>query len=370
MVAVDWPGALAWRLERQLLAPVRPGTTAQVVGALGAVAAGLEPAWSELGIRARRAESAAGDVRRAVDDGELIATFAFRGAVHLMTPESAAVHSALRASSRMWERANWREFYRLEPGDWPDLVSTVRDALGGRSLTRTELAEAVTAWPAYAHLRAAFADPSLTFLKPLAWQGALCFGRPRDGQATFQLPDNSPGWPGLPDLDDAGPRAVRTYLRAYAPASPANLQYWLGEGLGVRRGLVAEWLGALGDRVQAVEVAGEERHVLAEDLDTLAAARRAAIVRLLPKYDQWVLGPGTAEQSVVPAAIRGEVSRGAHLVVVGGVVAGTWALVDGRVTVAWAPGAVPAATDALDAEVERLGALLGQDLTLADDADP
>ena len=366
MVSLSWPAALAWRLERQLVDPVRAATTAEVVGALSAVAAQVDPAWSELGIRTRRVASAAGDVRRALDDGDLLATFAFRGAVHLMTPDAAAVHSALRASSRMWERASWREFYRLQPGDWPDLVATVRDVLAAGPLTRSELAEAVTARPAYAHLTTAFADPALTFLKPLAWQGALSFGRPRGGEATFQLPDASPGWSGLPALDDAGPRAVEAYLRAYAPASSANLQYWLGEGLGVRRPLLAGWLGALGDRVESVEIEGEERLALAEDVDALVASRPSTAVRLLPRYDQWVLGPGTADPAVVPPALRSDVSRGSHIAVVGGVVAGTWTLAGERVTVSWAPGAARPGPVDLGAEVDRLGALLERPLEVDD----
>lgn len=360
MVSVSWPAALAWRLDRQLVDPVRPATTAEVVRALGAVAAQVEPAWSELGIRTRRQASAAGDVRRALDDGDILATFAFRGAVHLMTPDAAAVHSALRASSRMWERAGWREFYGLLPGDWPDLVATVREVLAAGAMTRAELGEAVTGRPAYAHLGGAFADPALTFLKPLAWQGALCFGRPRGGEPTFQLPDASPGWPGLPDLDDAGPRAVEAYLRAYAPASSANLQYWLGEGLGVRRSLLAGWLAALGDRVRTVELEGQERYVLAEDVDGLAAARPSTVVRLLPKYDQWLLGPGTADPAVVPAAVRADVSRGAHVVLVGGTFAGTWALAGDHVVPSWAPGVRPPAAEVFAAEVARLGGLLGR----------
>lgn len=370
MVAVSWPQALAWRTGRQLVDPVRSATTAEVVGALGAVAAQLEPAWSELGIRTRRAESAAGDVRRALAAGEILATFAFRGAVHLMTPDAAAVHSAVRASGRLWERRIWRESYALAPADWPGLVETVREVLAAGPLTRTELAGAVTSRPGYAHLGAGFADPTLTFLKALAWQGAMVLGPPRGGETTFQLPDLSPGWPGLPELDDAGPRAVVTYLRAYAPASSANLQYWLGEGLGVRRSLIPRWLAALGDRVQAVDVEGEERLVLAEDADALVATRPTTTVRLLPKYDQWVLGPGTADGAVVPPAIRTDVSRGAHLVVVGGAVAGTWTLRGGQVTVTWAPGAAaaaPADPAALAVEVDRLGDLLGRALTVGTD---
>ncbi len=362
MVSLTWPAARAWRVGRHLLDPVRPASTRDVVDALGAVAAQADPTWSELGIRTRRLASHAGDVRRALDDGDVLATFAFRGAVHLMTPDSAAVHLALRASSRMWEGAGWREFYGLQPGDWPDLVATVREVLAPGPMTRAELGAAVTGRPAYAHLRKAFTDPALTFLKPLAWQGALCFGRPRGGAATFQLPDTSPGWPGVVDLDDAGPRAVEAYLRAYAPASPDNLVSWLTQGLGVRRAHLPRWIGALGDRVQTMDVEGQERYALTEDVETLAAARPSTAVQLLPKYDQWLLGPGTADTAVVPAAVRADVSRGAHVVLVGGTFAGTWALAGERFVPSWASGVTPPAPDVLAAEVTRLGEMLGRTL--------
>ena len=60
-----------------------------MVGRLGAV-----PAWPEqsadLAVSARREGSRAGDVARAVDAGEVVKAYSFRGATHLMTVASAA----------------------------------------------------------------------------------------------------------------------------------------------------------------------------------------------------------------------------------------------------------------------------------------
>ncbi|UCN16190.1 winged helix DNA-binding domain-containing protein [Cellulomonas iranensis] len=362
MATTTWPAALTWRLGRQLLDPPAGSSVPHVVGALGAVAAQLEPTWAKLGLRTRMRESRTGDVERAVDTGTVVRTFAFRGAVHLMTPDLAAVHLALRTSSRMWERASWREFYRLEPGDWPDLVEAVRDALAPGPLTRDALADAVTAHARFAHLRDALTDPSVTFLKPLAWQGALCLGPVRDGALTLRSLATVPDWPGLPDLDDAGPRAVAAYLHAYGPASADHLVYWLSQGLGVRRALLPRWVDALGERVAHVEVDGDPLLVLREDLDGVAAATPRGTVRLVPRYDPWVLGPGTADEHVVPPALRPEVSRGAHVVLVDGAVAGTWARRGDDVTVTWAADGRRSDDTALDTEVERLGALVGADL--------
>src|SRR4051794_17315466 len=116
MVSVTWARALAWRLRRHLLDPVGDGTVADVVGALGAVPTQRDVA---LAVNTRRTGSRPDDVTRALADGEIISTFAFRGAVHLLTPQDGGVYLALRASARMWELPSWQEYYGLAPADWP-----------------------------------------------------------------------------------------------------------------------------------------------------------------------------------------------------------------------------------------------------------
>jgi hypothetical protein len=85
-------------------------------------------------------------------------------------------------------------------------------------------------------------------------------------------------------------------------------------------------------------------------------------VRLLPGYDQWVLGPGTADAHVVPPARRTLVSRGANIVIAGGVVSGTWSVTGDQVVAAWFAEAGPPAREALAEEVARLAAILDRPL--------
>ncbi len=94
----------------------------------------------------------------------------------------------------------------------------------------------------------------------------------------------------------------------------------------------------------------------------LATTPTTTAVRLLPRYDQWVLGPGTADAHVVPPATRTVVSRGANIVIVGGIVAGTWSLIDNQVVAAWSAEAEPPAPEALAEEVARLATILDQPL--------
>src|SRR6186713_2025351 len=115
-------------MRRQLLDPVGTDAVEDVVRRLGAVRAQPDSA-AELAVRTRRQRSRHGEVARALADGLLIKTFAFRGATHLLTPEDGGAYLALRAASRMWELPSWRSYYGLEPGDWPLLREAVREAL-------------------------------------------------------------------------------------------------------------------------------------------------------------------------------------------------------------------------------------------------
>jgi hypothetical protein len=348
-------------MRRQLLDPIGAESVAGVVRRLGAVPAPVDAA-AELAVRARRERSRPGEVARALAEGRIIKTFAFRGATHLLTPEDGGAYLALRAASRMWELPSWQSFYGLTPSDWPRLRQAVREALAEGPLTRDELGAAVTARPTFRHLRFAFADGAGTLLKPLAWQADMSFGPPRDGRATFQRLDRNPRWGGLPDLDEAGTRAVEAYFRAYGPATPGHVHYWLGEGLGAGRKRILSWIAGFGDRLAALDIDGLPAYILREDLEDLAATPPTSTVRLLPGHDQWILGPGTADAHVVPPSRRTLVSRKANIVIAGGVVSGTWSMTGDQVVTAWFTEAGPPPLTALAAEVDRLATILDRPL--------
>jgi Winged helix DNA-binding domain len=361
-VALTWPGALAWRLGRQLLDPLAPASVAEVVARLGAV-----PAWpdraAELTVGMRRLAARPGDVARAMDAGQLVKVYAFRGATHYLTPQDAGDYLALRASSRMWELPSWVSHYGLTPADWSGFRGYVREVLADGPVTRSELAAALGRSRRYRHLRGHVTDGSDTLLKPLAWQGDMGLGSGRDGEATFLRLDAVPGWSGLPELDAAGPRVVAAYFRTYGPARPERVLDWLGKGLGVKRTAITRWVDGLGDQLVAVTVDDERALILAEHVE--AAARPSTEIRLLPGRDPWVMGPGTHDPRVVPPALRGAVSRAANLVLLGGAVAGTWTVRDDRVAVTWSQSAGPVPRAALADEAGRLARVLDRPLEVA-----
>ncbi|MGZ8702024.1 MAG: DNA glycosylase AlkZ-like family protein, partial [Gaiellaceae bacterium] len=125
---------------------------------------------------------------------------------------------------------------------------------------------------------------------------------------------------------------------------------------------IQSWIAGFGDRLAEVDIDGESAYVLREHLEQLAATPATTAIRLLPRYDQWVLGPGTADAHVVPRARRSLVSRGVDLVIVGGVVSGTWSLTDDQVVAAWFAEAGQPSQQALAEAVSRLAAILDRPL--------
>jgi hypothetical protein len=366
-VKVTWPQALAWRMGRQLLDPVGNAPVAGVVRRLCGVQAQVASS-AELAIRVRRVSSRAGDVSRALAEGRLIKTWAMRGTLHLLTPEDAGTYLALIAAGRSWERASWQRYFGLSPKQIELLREVARDALDGATLSREELIAAITARRGFGHVGDALRSGWGTLLKPLAWQGDLCFGPSRGARVTFRLPkDASARWVGLPDPDVAAARAVTAYVGAYGPATVEGFGTWLAGGyLGKRH--IGGWFDALGDRLTRVDVEGQRAYILTEHLDELRATKPTTAVRLLPGFDQYVLGPTTSDGHVVPPARRRSVSKQsgwiAPVVVAGGSVRGTWQLASNEAQVAWFKEAGRPPRKALDLEVARLAAIVDRDLRL------
>ncbi len=357
---VSWRQALGWRLERHLLDPVGSESVADVVGRLGAVLS-MDESLAELAVRTRRTASRPGELTEALADGQVIKAFAFRGSMHYLSPEDGGIYLALRAAGRQWELPSWVEYYRLTPSDWPDFRAAVREALSDGPLTIHELGDVLTRRRTYRHLKPVFDEGAGTLVKPLTWQGDMSFGPPRDGHHTFQRLDRNPRWRGVPDLDDAGPRAITAYLRTFGPATLEHIHYWLGNGLSAGRRRLNGWLTGLHDQLVAVDVEGTRAYVAREDVDSLVAARPSNAVRLLPGHDQWVMGPGTKDVHVTPQSLRDLVTRKANPLVWGGVVSGIWARKGDELTVTWFDER-RRPDEAIEREVVRLASVLGRDL--------
>lgn len=359
-MTVDAGQALAWRLERQYLTG-GAASFVDVVRRLGALMT-----WSadpELSVGRRLQAPGAAGVARALRDGQLIRTWSFRGAVHVMEPSTANDFLVVRCAGRQWELRGWIDYYQLQPTEWPALREVVREVLEDGPLSPERLGAEVSACRRFRHLAKFFDARNTTFLKPFAWQGDIVIGPGGDGELTVQAAPEA--MRGRPALDDAGRAAVIGYLDAYGPAGTSHLQYWLGEGLSAGKRRVAAWIKDLAGELVEVDVGGDLRWHLARHEDGLKASKPTSDVLLLPGHDQWVMGPGTADPLIMGASGRRDASRGAPLVVAGGRVCGTWKETSGKVVATFFPDAAEPARSVLAAEAGRLSAVLGRPLEVA-----
>jgi hypothetical protein len=172
-VSVTWAQALAWRMERQLLDPVGTESVAGVVRRLGAVLS-MDESLAELAVRTRRTTSRPGPHSI--------------GLARLPCRGTRCAQQRTVDRRRAWRRAD--------------------------EAPRLPAPEAV------------FDEGAGTLIKPLTWQGDMSLGPPRNGQHTFQRLDANPRWHGIPNVDDAGPRAILAYLRTYGPATLDDCVRW------------------------------------------------------------------------------------------------------------------------------------------------
>ncbi|MBF6435535.1 DNA glycosylase AlkZ-like family protein [Nocardia cyriacigeorgica] len=339
---VSWDQAFAWRLRRQY---VRPRAAVGVVG-IAARLCGLQAqvaSSAELAAALRTTTPETGAVARALTAGELIKTWAMRGTLHAMTPDTAAACLTLLAAARTWEKPSWQRTFGATPAQVAALADKVGELLESQILTREELVEQIAADPAFAVHEAELRSGWGALLKPLAWQGVLCHGPARGTKVSFTSPSTLPGWRPVTDVDAAARTAVTAYLGAYGPATPEAFDAWLSRGAH-RKTRVRGWFADLGEELTEVDVDGRRAYILTEHADELAATEPDDAVQLLGAFDQYVLGPGTGDPQLLPAEHRAKVSRTAGwiapIVVARGRIAGTWELTDAdEVVVAMFDGA-------------------------------
>jgi hypothetical protein len=323
-----------FRLHRQFVAGRDAGDPVATARRLLGVQAQV-PSAAAQAVAARTATGTADDgtVDAALAAGTLVRTWAARGTLHLLDAEQAPALLALLAAARSWDKGSWQKEFATAAQMTALEEAVVEVLAGGAVLTREELTAALVAHSGEEGLAEAITSGWGTVLKPLAWQGLICHGPPAGTRVTF----TRPGWSGLPDPDEAARTIVPAFLAAHGPATPAAFDAWLLRGMIPKKRLRA-WFADLVDdgTLTEVTVDGEPRHARTEDLDDLAAAPPVG-TRLLGPFDPYVLGAGTADPDLVPAAHRKEVSRAAGwiapVVVDEGRVVGTWSADDDRLAV-------------------------------------
>jgi uncharacterized protein YcaQ len=329
---------------------------------------------AELAVWARVEDLDRRAVQRALwEDRTLVKTWAMRGTLHLLPASELPLwHAALGASRRYQSDAAWQKHFGITLEELERLTQAIAAALEGRVLTREELAKEVGRLTGSAAFGANLAEGSWgTILKPAAFSGRLCFGPSVGQRVRFTRPDTWLSTAGAPKIDSqaAAAAVTRRYLTAFGPATYHDLsRWWSGGGVTIAR----QWIASLGEEVSPVEVDGTQAWMLADDARKLRELPPSRSVRLLPGFDQYVIGASHHAEHLLPGDLRARVYRQqgwiSPVLLVNGRMEGVWRyeIKGSRVEVVIEPfRSVPAwVRRAAGQEAERLAAFLGCELSI------
>jgi len=373
MLKVTWARAVAWRARRHHLDQRAPaGSLLEVAGRLCGLHAQVL-SCAELMAWARVEGIERGAVPRALwEDRTLIKTWAMRGTLHLLPAgELPMWHGALSTTRRYLSPAVWKKYFGITLEELDRLTESVGAALDGRVLTREELFQEVGRLSGSTAFAGKLALSGWgTVLKPAAFTGRLCFGPGLGQRVRFTRPDSWVRAAAAPVESQAATAAVtRRFLAAYGPATYHDLSRWWGGG-GVTT--ARQWIAALGDEVTPVDLEGDRAWVLTTDVRELRETPTLRSVRLLPGFDQYVVGASRHAEHLLRGDLRARVYRPqgwiSPVLLVNGRMEGVWRheIKGSSVELQIEPFVKPPvwARRAAAQEAERLAAFLGATLHL------
>ena len=263
------------------------------------------------------------DVGAAFDAGEIVRSWPMRGTLHVAAAEDMGWMLELMASRVIRSTAS----RRAELGITAQDLGRTRDAAvaslgGGRALTREGLLSAIAASGVVVDGQRAY-----HLLGNLAQTGLIVLGPIAGRQQSFVLLAEWVPAPRRLEREEALGELATRYFRSHGPATERDLARWSGLPLGdVRRGVAV-----CGDKLARLELGGTTYHLAPEALAQTAgasAAQSVPDVRLLPGFDEYLLGYGDRSAALAPEHARAVVpgNNGMFLstIVVDGEVAGTW----------------------------------------------
>jgi uncharacterized protein YcaQ len=310
MLKLTWRQAAAWRIGRHHLDERVPRRNMlEVVRRLCGVHAQLMSS-AELTLWARVEDLDRQAVQRALwEDRALIKTWAMRGTLHLLPADELPLwHAALGTSPRYLREAAWQKYFGITLEELDRLTEAIAAALNGRVMTREELMREVSRITGSVAFGTKLAQSSWgTILKPAAFRGRLCFGPSLGQRVRFTSPDT---WlaraPKPVDAQTATATVARRYLAAYGPATYHDLaRWWNGGGVSTAR----HWIASLGEEVSPVELDGANAWMLTADVREARELRPNRSVRLLPGFDQYVVGASYHAKHLLPGDLRHRVYR-------------------------------------------------------------
>ncbi len=314
------------RLRAQRLTPhAATGATSvvQVVKDMCGIQA-QDASAATLAVRARSARLVVAAVEQArVEDRTIIRTWGLRGTLHLLATEDLGWLLPLLGPVFVAGDRRRREELGLSEDVCARGMRMIHEILSRQGpLTRDDLIERMSIQGIRLEGQA---RPHL--LARAALEGIICFGPDSGAEPTYILLNDwiDLEYTGHPlSEEEAYTELMRRYLSAYGPATPEDQAAWSGLPLSKTR---AAWR-RVEDELLEVELFGSPAWMLktqATWLDQLPT--HPSIVRLLPRFDIYLLGYRNRDFAVQP--------RYAKRVNAGGGIVHPAVLVDGRVLGTW-----------------------------------
>jgi Winged helix DNA-binding domain len=309
---------LGERMARQGLVDRRATTVVEAVALTGGVQA-QDLAAGRLGVRARGRGLTDAEVTWALEvDRSVVRTSVMRSTLHLVAAVDAGWLARLFGPViRTSFATRWRGI-GLDERLLTRTAEALPEILSAKPMTRPEIVDALVR----RRLRVPLTDPyapTHVMLHAVS-HGLACRGPDRDREPTFVdlaewiAAGEAAVRPRQLDGDDALAELARRYFKAFSPATGNDFTTW--SGLPSRRAI-----DLVRGELTPVEIGGRPGYRLGEP-------GRSRAVRLLPAFDNYVIGYRSREEMIaaehVPAVYVGGVIK--PTVVIDGRIAGTWRL--------------------------------------------
>jgi uncharacterized protein YcaQ len=301
----------------------------------------------------------------------LVTTWAMRGTLHMFPAKTFPTWlAAQRTRLPYYRRPSWLRYFGFtKPEELDRLIDAVGAVLEDNELTREELIGAVGRKTRSKALAETLRGSWGSALKPAAFTGNLCFA---PGTGTTVRFTNPRTW--LGGIDEIDPEmalgeVTRAFLGACGPATRDDYGRWWG----TTPNAADKLFESLGDDVVVVDVEGERAWALAKDVAGMKAARSTRSVRLVPAFDQYVVGVTKHAERLMPGPHRDLVYRAqgwlSPVLLVDGRMLGTWRheRKGRRLVVSFHPFVeIPIKTRrAAEVEAELLASFFGADLEVS-----
>ncbi len=365
-MTLSWEQVNAWRMQQHyLLNPADREQMLDVLKAIGGVQAQVMSA-AELALSARIQRITPDDVQSALwTTRTLVKSWIWRGTLHLVAADDYPTYVAGLSTLRHFRRASWQKYHGVTLVELEAIIEAVNTTLTDTGITREQLADAVAARTGSPKLLEILRSGWGAVLKPVAFQGHLCFGPSQGQNITFVNPARWIGrWTSC-EPEEALKMIARLYINAYGPATIDDFDHWVGlEPSDVKR--IFKTLADAGE-IEPVDVEGWKAWALTRSLEPIVHLKATQSVRLLPNFDPYTIAVSRHSQHILDAKHKGRVYRPqgwiSPVVLVDGRMIGVWEYDKQRSKIVVTVNLFEPPTDEikhrLEAEALRVGEFLG-----------